>query len=108
MALPPNSTLPAAQPIGEALADCAPLARLRALLRESNARFELIRPLLPPALASAVRPGPLDDEGWTLLASSPASAAKLRQLLPRFEAALRQHGKEGSVVRVRVLAERPA
>lgn len=108
MALPPNSTLPAAQPIGEALANCAPLARLQALLRESNARFEVIRPLLPASLAAAVRAGPVDDEGWALLASSPAAAAKLRQLLPRFEAALRQHGWQGSAVRVRVQSNRSA
>lgn len=108
MALPSNSTLPAAQPIGEALANCAPLARLQALLRESNARFEVIRPLLPAALASAVRAGPVDEDGWALLASSPAVAAKLRQLLPRFEAALRQHGWQGSAVRVRVQSNRSA
>lgn len=102
MALAPNSTLPAPQPIGEALAGCAPLVRLQTLLRESKARFEAIRPLLPPALATQSGAGPIDDEGWTLLASSPAAAAKLRQLLPRLEATSAQHGWQPSAIRIRV------
>lgn len=106
MALPSNSTLPAAQPIGEALANCAPLARLQALLRDSNARFEVIRPLLPPPLAAEVCAGPVGDDGWALLASNPSVAAKLRQLLPRLEAALQQHGWQGSGIRIRVQSKR--
>ncbi len=102
MALHPNSTLPVALPIGDALAQSAPLARLQSLLRESNARFELIRPLLPAALAQHVRPGPVDDEGWALLAGNAAVAAKLRQLLPRLEAALEQGGGKSSAIRIRV------
>lgn len=106
MALPPNSTLPAALPIGAALANCAPLARLQALLRDSNARFEVVRPLLPTALAGEVCAGPIGEDGWALLASNPATAAKLRQLLPRLEAALRQHGWQSSGIRIRVQSKR--
>ena len=102
MALHPNSTLPAALPIGEALAQSLPLARLQSLLRESNARYELILPLLPAALARHVRPGPVDEEGWALLAANAAVAAKLRQLLPRLEAALQQQGHKPSAIRIRV------
>lgn len=102
MALHPNSTLPAALPIGEALAQSAPLAQLQALLRESNARFEIIRPLLPAALALQVRPGPVGEQGWALLAGNAAVAAKLRQLLPRFEAALLEQGRQPSAIRIRV------
>jgi hypothetical protein len=102
MALSPNSTLPAALPIGEALAACAPLARLQALLRDATARYEAIRPLLPPALAAQVRAGPIGEDGWALLADNPSVAAKLRQLLPRLEAALQQHGWQGSAIRIRV------
>lgn len=98
----PNSTLPAATPIGEALRHCEPLARLQAMLREAGERFEAIRPLLPAPLADQVRAGPVDAEGWALLASSPAAAAKLRQLQPRLEAALRQRGWQGSAIRIRV------
>ncbi|WP_428417833.1 hypothetical protein [Methylibium sp.] len=102
MALHPNSSLPIALPIGEVLAQSAPLARLQALLRESNARFDVIRPLLPTALAAQVRPGQVDEQGWALLASNTAVAAKLRQLLPRFEAALQQQGWKGNAIRIRV------
>lgn len=107
MALHPNSTLPAATPIGEALTRCEPLARLQAMLREAVERFETIRPLLPPPLAAQVRPGPVDAEGWALLVGSPAAAAKLRQLQPRLEAALHQHGWQGSVIRIRVQPKSP-
>ena len=97
-----NSTLPAALPIGAALAQSAPLARLQSLLRESNARFSVIRPLLPPLLAAQVRPGPVAEDGWTLLAGNAAVAAKLRQLLPRLEATLLEQGWQRNAVRIRV------
>jgi len=99
---PPNSTLPAALPIGDALAQCAPLARLQALLRESQACLDAVRPLLPAALAAQVRAGPVGEDGWTLLARNPAAAAKLRQLLPRLESTLRSRGWQGSAVKVRI------
>lgn len=107
MALHPNSTIPAAQPIGEALANSAPLARLQALLRDSNARFEAIRPVLPLPLAAEVHAGPIGEDGWALIANSPSVAAKLRQLLPRLEAALQQHGWQSSGIRIRVQSKRP-
>lgn len=108
MAQPSNSTLPAALPIGEALANSAPLARLQALLRDSNARLEAIRPLLPAALAAQVQAGPIGEDGWALIASSPAVAAKLRQWLPRLEMELAQHGWQGSGIRIRVQSKRSA
>lgn len=98
----PNSSMPVALPIGEALAHSEPLARLQALLRDSNARFDAVRPVLPAALAAQLRPGPVDELGWVLLATSPAVAAKLRQWLPRLEAALRQQGWQISAIRIRV------
>ena len=101
-ARPSNSTLPAALPIGDALAHCAPLARLQALLRESQACLEAVRTVLPPALAAQVRAGPIGEDGWTLLAAHPAAAAKLRQLLPRLESTLRSRGWQGSAIKVRI------
>ncbi|HWP19548.1 MAG TPA: DciA family protein [Burkholderiaceae bacterium] len=88
--------------IDEALRQHTGLARLQQLVRESNARFDVIRPLLPPALAAHVKPGPVDEQGWTLLAPNGAAAAKLRQLQPRLEAALKQHGWQVSAIRVKV------
>lgn len=64
--------------------------------------MDIVRPLLPRMLAPHVRPGPPDDEGWTLLAGNPAVAAKLRQLQPRLEAALKQHGLIRNQIRIKV------
>ena len=84
----------------DALARSAPLALLQRRLRESNARFETLRGVLPPALAPHVRPGPLDADGWTLLAANTAVAAKLRQLQPRLEAALLDGGWPAATFRL--------
>jgi hypothetical protein len=88
--------------LGEALGHSTPLARLLHLARESQARFAAVSPLLPPGLREAVRPGPLDDEGWQLLVAHGAAAAKLRQLLPRLEAALQAGGWQGTPIKVRI------
>jgi hypothetical protein len=97
-----NSTLPPALTIGHALAQSEPLARLHALLKASNANFDTICPLLPAPLAAHVKAGPVDEEGWTLLADNAAAAAKLRQLLPLMEAALLQRDGKRSAIRLRV------
>ena len=91
-------------PIGAALRDSEPLARLQAALRDSQARFETVRPILPAALVRHVRPGPVDAEGWSLLAANAGVAAKLRHLRPRLEESLRAAGWVPSSVRIRVLA----
>ena len=88
--------------IEQALRLSAPLARLQQLMRESNARYEAIQPILPPALAPHVKPGPVDDTGWSLLAANASVAAKLRQLQPRLEEALRERGWQVSAIRVKV------
>jgi hypothetical protein len=49
-----------------------------------------------------VRPGPLDDKGWSLLAASNAAAAKLRQIVPQFEERLLQRGWQATPIRIRV------
>ena len=41
-----------------------------------------------------LRPGPLDEAGWTLLVPGGAAAAKLRQLRPALEAALNAKAKK--------------
>lgn len=96
---------PDALRLREALARSAPLAALAQRLRESDDRFATIRPHLAPALAAHVRPGPLDADGWSLLAANPAVAAKLRQLQPRLEAALAAGGWPAVQLRIKV---RPA
>jgi hypothetical protein len=109
--LPGMSPTPASRPppvtpdalrIGQALQQSAPLARLQQLMHDSNARFEAIRASLPAALAPHVKPGPVDDAGWSLLAANASVAAKLRQLQPRLEDVLRERGWPVSAIRVKV------
>lgn len=92
----------AAVPIARALGDSAPLARLVERLRQSSRRFDDLRAALPAAMQPHVRPGPIDDQGWTLLVANPAVAAKLRQLLPDLAACLQQAGWPPIEIRVRV------
>ncbi len=100
--MPPRPSNPPGLPLASALDRREPLARLLQRLQESRARFEAVSTLLPAGLRAAVRPGPLDEEGWTLLADHGAAAAKLRQMLPRFEALLRERGWQGTPIKVRV------
>ena len=88
--------------LAQALQRSEPLARLGQLLQDSNARFDAIRPCLPAALAPHVKPGPLDELGWSLLAANASVAAKLRQLQPRLEATLKERGWQVSAIRIKV------
>jgi hypothetical protein len=78
------------------------LSRLVDRLRESNAMFATIRPLLPAVLAANVHPGPLDEAGWSLLGANAAVAAKLRQLVPHLEDRLRANGHTVAAIRIKV------
>lgn len=102
MAARPAPLVPSALPVREALQRSAPLAHLQALLRESSARFETIAGQLPAPLARHVRPGPVDAEGWSLLAANAAVAAKLRQLEPRLHESLAQAGWPARAIRIKV------
>jgi hypothetical protein len=93
---------PGALPLGTALDQSQPLARLLRRLQESRARFATIREQLPDTLRDQVRPGPLDDEGWTLLVASGAAASKLRQLVPTLDATLLANGWPAAAIRIRV------
>lgn len=95
---------PDAQPLRDALRASAPLARLGQLIADSKARFEVVRPLLPLGLVNHLQPGPLDDDGWSLLAANGAVAAKLRQLQPRLESALLDAGWGARPIRIKVVA----
>ena len=98
----PPPVTPDALRIEQALQLSAPLARLQQLMQDSNARFAAIRTGLPPAMTPHVKPGPVDETGWSLLAANAAVAAKLRQLQPRLEALLRERGWSVSAIRVKV------
>lgn len=99
----PLPAVPDALPLTEALRQSAPLADLRRRLRESAQRLETIRPCLPPGLWPHVQAGPVDAEGWTLLAANAAVAAKLKQLRPRLEVALAVPGAPAVAVRIKVM-----
>jgi hypothetical protein len=98
----PTPITPNAIRIEEALGRSEPLARLQQRMRDSNARFEAVRSVLPATLAAYVKPGPVDADGWSLLAANASVAAKLRQLLPRIENMLKTSGWEGTAIRIKV------
>jgi hypothetical protein len=79
-----------------------PLGSLLQRLRASQQCMEAVRPVLPAGLVPHVHPGPLDDEGWTLLAANAAVSSKLRQLQPRLMEALAQKGLKVNAIRLRV------
>ncbi|MDP9046478.1 MAG: DUF721 domain-containing protein [Pseudomonadota bacterium] len=91
--------------IAQALQRSAPLVRLRELLHDSERRFAAIRTALPPEMKDHVRPGTVDEDGWSLLAANASVAAKLRQLQPRLEAILREHGWAVADIRIKVAAK---
>ena len=99
---PVTPVTPDALRLEQALQRSEPLVRLGQLLRDSNARFDAIRSCLPAALAPHVKPGPVDELGWSLLAANASVAAKLRQLQPRLEAVLKERGWEVSAIRIKV------
>jgi hypothetical protein len=90
--------------LASALDQSQPLARLLQRLQESQARLAAVREHLPEALRDAVRAGPLDDAGWSLLAPSGAVASKLRQMLPELQAALERQGWQETPIRIKVLS----
>jgi hypothetical protein len=89
--------------LATALGRSEPLAGLMQRVRESRARLEAITRLLPEGLRGEIRSGPLDDDAWVLLVANAAAAAKMRQLLPALESALREQGWPGPPIKVKVL-----
>jgi hypothetical protein len=88
--------------VDRALTRSSPLASLMQRLKASQACLEVVRGCLPPAMAPHVKAGPIDDEGWTLLAANSAVSAKLRQLQPLLMEALTRKGLKVNAIRVRV------
>jgi hypothetical protein len=83
--------------------DGAPtLARLAAIARQSQEWLVTVADLLPPALRTGIRAGPIDDKQWCLIATNSAVAAKLRQLSPALCAHLRAKGCEVNAIRIKV------
>jgi hypothetical protein len=86
----------------QAAEDSPTLARLAQLARESGERLKAVELLIPAALRSAIRPGPIDGLTWCLLVNSNAAAAKLRQVIPAMVNRLRDRGCQINSIRLKV------
>ena len=90
----------------QAVGNSPSLARLTDLVRESNHRFKAIEMLIPPALQSAVKAGPVDGENWCLLVNGNAASAKVRQLIPLIQSSLLRQGWKVKSIRLKILIAR--
>jgi hypothetical protein len=99
-----GEAVPAPVSLQRALAASDSLSGLAQRMSESQRRLEAVLPLLPAGLARELRPGPIDEEGWSVLVSNAAVASKLRHLLPRLNEALTAPSFRELPIRVRVRA----
>jgi hypothetical protein len=97
-----HTVVPRPRAIADSLARDDGLAGLLARVRASQARLDALADVLPGPLRQHLRAGPLDDEGWTLLAANAAVAAKLRHLLPMLAETLVAKGWQATAIRVKV------
>ena len=79
------------------------LARLSGMVRESNERLKAVELLIPAALRSSVKAGPIEEDIWCLLVTSNAAAAKVRQLLPVIQSKLEFTGCKVTSIRLKIL-----
>ena len=89
--------------IQQAAGNSPALARLVDLVQESGERLKAIEALIPDALRSAVKAGPINGETWCLLVDGNAAAAKIRQLSPLIQASLLRQGWRVASIRLKVL-----
>lgn len=83
------------------------LARLSNLVEQSSAMHRCVENLIPAALRSSIKPGPVEGQDWCLMVSSHAAAAKLRQLVPLLRKRLQQEGWDVLTLRVKIMGSRP-
>lgn len=89
-------------PLQQAALESPSLASLMGRVRESSLRLQSVKSLIPAPLRARVQAGPLEDGCWCLLVPSNAVAAKLRQLLPAFQAHLIQQHLGVTTIRIKV------
>jgi len=94
--------VPLPEPVAGALDRHSGLADLSRRLARSRSMLADTLPALPAGLRSEVQAGPVDDEGWSILASNAAVAAKLRHLLPQVKATLLERGWPEVTIRIRI------
>lgn len=90
--------------VNQAVENSSTLAQLSRLLQESSNRLQTIKPIIPPALHSHIKAGPLDEKSWCLVVNSSATATKVKQLLPNIEACLRTEGWPALTIRLKIAA----
>lgn len=78
------------------------LAALQARIRDSQRYLGRIQSVLPAALRSQIKAGPVQDGEWCVLVSNASMSAKLRQLSPALLGTLKQHGEEVTAIRIKV------
>lgn len=88
--------------LSEALEGNPTLGALLGRWRLAQECMQAAVPVLGPALAAVMRPGPVEEGAWTLLAPSGSAAAKARQLLPRLSEAVQARGLGVETVRIRI------
>jgi hypothetical protein len=88
--------------IVEATQESPTLTKLIDLSRESNAMLKSIQLLIPHSLQPTISAGPIDGTTWCLIVEGNAAVAKLRQLLPKFQAHLLSTGKQVTDIRLKV------
>jgi hypothetical protein len=98
--------LPPAQSLIQAIDSAPSLARLAGLAEQSSAMYRSVEGLIPPKLRPHIKPGAVQAQDWCLVVSHGASAAKLRQLLPRLCTHLQQSGWDIQTVRIKILGSR--
>ena len=98
-----NKNPPSVVSAHDAAQNAPTLAHLAKLGRESSDRLKAIEPLIPEALRSAVKAGPIDEKNWCLLVNNNAAAAKIRQLLPALEGRLLAEGWKVNSIRLKIL-----
>ena len=86
----------------QASRDSPMLASLTELARDSVARLAAVQPLIPAAMRTCIKAGPIDGAVWCLLLDNNATAAKMRQLLPSLQAHLRVKGWIVDSIRLKV------
>lgn len=88
--------------LADALQDNPTLGSLLDRWRQAQECMQAAKPVLGSELSAAMRPGPIEDRQWTLLAASGGAAAKSRQLLPRISQAVQALGLGVDSVRIRI------
>ena len=101
-----HKRLQSAVSLHQAAGNSPSLARLTDLVRESNQRLKAVETLIPVALRSAVKAGPIDGENWCLLVNGNAASAKVRQLIPLIQSSLLRQGWTVKSIRLKILIAR--